>query len=211
MMKTYISLLGFDTSQIVSLIVKYGIEGGDRIVLIRPEDEKDARGESTVQAIKDLSRQIDRKIIVDIHPVNHHNFEEMVVSMIDLLKYAEGQVVANISGGAREIFLAFAVACLSKSSKIYKVTCFSDIDRVMTEIDLPNITNILDLKLKTVLKDVQENQPTQIMEIAKRLNLSESTISRQINKLAELKSVHVVPKGKTKYVSMTLTGRILLN
>lgn len=81
----------------------------------------------------------------------------------------------------------------------------------MTEIDLPNITNILDPRLKKVLKDVQENQPTQIMEIARRLNLSESTISRQINKLAELKSVHVVPKGKTKYVSVTLTGRILLN
>ena len=40
-MKTYISLSGFDSSQIVSLIVKYGIEGGDYIVLIRPEEEKD--------------------------------------------------------------------------------------------------------------------------------------------------------------------------
>ena len=40
MMKTYISLSGFDTSQILSLIVKYGIEGNDRMVLIRPIDER---------------------------------------------------------------------------------------------------------------------------------------------------------------------------
>ena len=58
-MKTYISLSGFDSSQIVSLIVKYGIEGGDRIILIRPKEEKDSRGEQTVQAIRDLSKQID--------------------------------------------------------------------------------------------------------------------------------------------------------
>jgi CRISPR-associated protein Csa3 len=210
-MKTYITLSGFDSSQIVSLIVKYGIEGGDRIILIRPEEEKDSRGETTVQAIKDLSRQIDSNIRVDIHRVNHHDFEEMVISMIDLIKNAEGHVVVNISGGPREIFLAFIVACMSQSRKIHRVANYSDIDRVMTEITLPNITNTLDAKLKKILEDVLENQPTQIKEIAKRLDVSESTISRQINKLDELDSVYLVQKGKTKYVSITLTGRILLN
>jgi CRISPR-associated protein Csa3 len=80
-MKTYISLSGFDTSQIVSLKMKYGIEGGDRIILIRPEDEKDTHGEQTVQAIRDLSRQIDSSINLDIHRVNHRDFEGMVVSL----------------------------------------------------------------------------------------------------------------------------------
>lgn len=35
-MKTYISLSGFDTSQILSMMVKYGIQGDDKIILIRP-------------------------------------------------------------------------------------------------------------------------------------------------------------------------------
>jgi len=47
-MKTYHSLSGFDSSQIVSLIVKYGVEGKDTIILIRPEEELDTRGELTV-------------------------------------------------------------------------------------------------------------------------------------------------------------------
>jgi CRISPR-associated protein Csa3 len=74
-MKTYISLSGFDSSQIVSLIVKYGVEGKDRIILIRPEVELDTRGELTVQAIRDLSRQIDSSIDLQIHRVNHRDFE----------------------------------------------------------------------------------------------------------------------------------------
>lgn len=209
-MKTYISLSGFDTSQIVSLIVKYGIESGDRIILIRPKEEKDSRGESTVQAIKDLSRQIDSSIEVDIHRVDHRNFDGMVVSLIDLLKNAEGQVMVNLSGGPREIFLAFVVACLSESQKIFKTTNFSDIDRTMNEIVLPNITHILDERLKRALKDINENQPTTITEIAQRLKISESTVSRQIGELAELKALDLIPKGKTKEVRITLTGKIFL-
>ncbi len=209
-MKTYISLSGFDTSQIVSLMVKYGIERGDRLILIRPEEEKDSRGESTVQAIKDLSRQIDSSIEVGIHRVDHRDFEGMVISLIDLLKNAKGQVVVNLSGGPREIFLAFVVACLSESQKIFKTTNFSDIDRTMNEITLPNIAHILDERLKRVLKDVSENQPTTITEIAQRLKISESTVSRQIGELLGLKALDLTQKGKIKEVRITLTGKILL-
>jgi CRISPR-associated protein Csa3 len=209
-MKTYISMSGFDTSQIISLMVKYGIERGDRIILIRPEEEKDSRGESTVQAIKDLSRQIDSSIEVDIHRVDHRDFEGMVISLIDLLKNAQGQVVVNLSGGPREIFLAFVVACLSNSQKIFKTTNFSDIDRTMNEIVLPNITHILDERLKRVLRDVDSYQPTTITEIAQRLEISESTVSRQIGELIGLKALDLTQKGKTKEVRITLTGKILL-
>ncbi len=208
-MKTYISLSGFDTSQIISLMVKYGIERGDRLVLIRPEEEKDSRGESTVQAIKDLSRQIDSSIEVDIHRVDHRDFEGMVTSLIDLMKNAEGQVVANLSGGPREIFLAFAVACISQSPKIFKTANFSDMDRTMNEIVLPNIAHTLDSRLKRVLNDVSENQPTTVTEIAQRLKISESSASRQVAELLDRKALNLTPKGKTKEIRITLTGKIL--
>jgi CRISPR-associated protein Csa3 len=209
-MKTYISLSGFDTSQIVSLIVKYGIEGGDRIILIRPEEEKDTRGEQTVQAIRDLSRQIDSSINLQIHRVNHLDFEGMVVSLRDLIENAEGQVIANLSGGPREIFLAFTIACIAKPDKIFKTTIFSDIERNLNEITLPNIAAELDEKKKKILKDVNVNQPTTITKIAERLNLSESTVSRQVARLADQKALHLTQIGKTKEVRITLAGKILL-
>jgi CRISPR-associated protein Csa3 len=209
-MKTYITPSGFDSSQIISLIVKYGIEGGDRIILIRPEEEKDSRGELTVQAIRDLSRQIDSSINLLIHRVNHRDFEGMVVSLKDLLDNSDGQIIANLSGGPREILLAFTIACLSKTNKIFKTTSYSDIERSLSEIVLPNITFMLEDKQKQILRDVFENQPTTISDIAKRLSISESTISRQVARLVGLRALDLVQKGKTKAVSITLTGKILL-
>ncbi len=209
-MKTYISLSGFDSSQIISLIVKYGIGGGDRIVLIRPEVELDTRGELTVQAVRDLSRQIDSSIDLQIHRVNHRDFEGMVLSLKNLLENAEGKVVTNLSGGPREIFLAFTIACISQSGKIYKATNFSDIERSLNEIILPNIAAVLEEKQKKILTDIIENQPTTISDIAVRLSISESTISRQVARLADLRALEVSQKGKTKELRTTLTGKLLL-
>ena len=209
-MKTYISLSGFDTSQILSLIVKYGIESNDTIILIRPMHKTDNRGEATIQAVRDLSKQIDSSINVEIHRVDHHDFEGMVLSLANLIKNTSGKVITNISGGPREIFLAFTIACLSQSHRIFKSTNFSDIDRTMNEVKLPNITAAVDEKMKTILNDINENHPTSITEVAYRLNISESTASRQINKLLERKAVAVVQKGKTKQIQMTLTGYLLL-
>jgi CRISPR-associated protein Csa3 len=210
LMRSYISLSGFDTSQILSLIVKYGIEGNDKIVLIRPEHETDDRGETTIQAVKDLSRQIDSNIKVEIHRVDHHNFEDMVLSFTDLIKNTPGDIITNISGGPREIFLAFTIACISQPDKINRTTNYSDIDRVMKEITLPNIIYVLDEKLKDIICDINENQPTTITEIADRLNLSESTVSRQIRKLFDRKALDIVQEGKSKKICVTLAGKILL-
>jgi membrane carboxypeptidase/penicillin-binding protein PbpC len=43
-----------------------------------------------------------------------------------------------------------------------------------------------------------------------RLSVSESTISRQVARLAEPKALNITQKGKTKEVRITLTGMILL-
>jgi CRISPR-associated protein Csa3 len=134
----------------------------------------------------------------------------MVVSLKDLIEKADGQVIANLSGGPREIFLAFTIACLSRSDKIFKTTNYSDIDRSLSEILLPNITAALEEKQKQILKDVFENQPTTIGDIAKRLSVSESTISRQVARLADQNALDLVQKGKTKEIRITLTGKLLL-
>jgi CRISPR-associated protein Csa3 len=209
-MKTYISLSGFDSSQIVSLIVKYGVEGGDCIVLIRPMEEKDPRGEQTVQAVRDLSRQIDSSIDLKIYRVNHRDFEGMVYSLKNLIEKANGDIMVNLSGGPREIFLALTIASIACSNDISRVTNYSDIDRRLNEFILPNIAAELGAKQIQILSDIMNNQPTNIGDIAQRLSSSESTISRQVGRLVDLKALCIVPKGKTKEISITLTGKLLI-
>jgi CRISPR-associated protein Csa3 len=163
-----------------------------------------------VQAIRDLSRQIDSSIDLQIHRVNHRDFESMVVSLKDLLERSEGQIIANLSGGPREIFLAFTIACLAKAGKISRATNYSDIERSLREITLPNIAATLEDRQKSILRDVNDSEPTNITDIAHRLHTSESTISRQVARLADIGALNVLQKGKTKEVRITLTGKILL-
>jgi len=53
-------------------------------------------------------------------------------------------------------------------------------------------------------------QSTTIKEIALRLRLSESTISRQVARLAALFALDAAARGKKKEVRITLTGKLLI-
>ena len=209
-MKTYISTIGFDISQIISLIVKYGIEKGDRFVLIRPEDEKDPRAENILNEIQKFTNQIHHEIKIEVFRVPHKDFEKCVLQMMKLISLQEGEIIANMSGGPREVLVPFVVACLVNSDKIKKTVSFSDMDRMATEISLPRITSLLDEKIKCILSDISEHQPTTITGIAKRTKLSESTISRFISRLADMNAVLVAQKGKIKEITVSFTGNVLL-
>lgn len=209
-MKTYVSLLGFNTSQFFSLIAKYGIEKNDKIILIRPQDDNEGQGQKSVREIEDIVKKIDRSIKIDVYKVDHLDFSSTLLSIIDLFESIETEVIANISGGSRDIFLAFSIACLTQTGKISKVTNYSDVDRELREIPLPHIVNPLEEKLNTLLEDIVKYEPTIASEIADRLQISESTISRNLNKLKDLRAIDVDHQGKTKYISTTTTGKIFL-
>ena len=209
-MKTYISTIGFDISQIISLIVKYGIEKGDRLVLIRPDVETDQRAENTLNDIQKFTNQINHDIRIEIVRVHHKDFENCVIRLVDLINSSEGEIIANMSGGPRELLVPFVVACLVRSEKVKRTVSYSDMDRVAREIKLPEITNALDEKTKAILSDISKNQPTTITDIARRIQMSESTISRFISRLADMDAVLVEQKGKIKEINLSFTGKLLL-
>lgn len=209
-MKTYISTIGFDISQIISLIVKFGIEGGDRFVLIRPEEETDPRAQNTLNEIQNFAKQISGNIKIEVLHVPHKDFETTVLRLMELIRSSEGEIIANISGGPREILVPFVVSCLLNSDKVKKTVNFSDIDRVAREITFPKIFNFPQEKIQSILVDISQNEPTTITDIAQRNDLSESTISRFISRLASIGAVHVSQKGKVKEIRLSFTGRVLI-
>jgi len=210
-MKTYISTIGFDISQIISLIVKYGIEKGDRFILIRPEDENDPRAENTLNEIQKFTNQIHHDIKIEVFRVPHKDFEGCVIKLMNLISSQEGEIIANMSGGPREVLIPFVIACLINSHKINKTVSFSDMDRMAREISLPRITGLLDEKTKCILGDISEHQPATISGIAKRTKLSESTISRFISRLTDINAVLIAQKGKIKEITVSFTGNVLLS
>ena len=83
-------------------------------------------------------------------------------------------------------------------------------DHELREISLPYIMCRLDVKLVMLLEDIVKNEPTIASEMAERLQISESTISRNLNKLKELRAIDANHKGKTNNISTTITGKIFL-
>ena len=215
-MKTYISPLGFETTHVISLIVKHGIEKGDRIILLRPI-ASDSRADRAVEDIKDLTGKVDRTITVDVVPIDHHDFGAMMLNLMDLIASAaqpaapaRGKVIVNLSGGPREILIALTAASMALSDLIYKTTNFSDIDRELREIELPHIARTPDEKVRQILGDILKNEPTTLTAIAARLGVSESTISRSCAKLADMYMVEITPVGRNKQIALTLSGKVLL-
>jgi CRISPR-associated protein Csa3 len=52
-----------------------------------------------------------RKVVsrIILHSVNHRDFEGMLLSLKALLETVDGQIIANLSGGPREIFPVSAI------------------------------------------------------------------------------------------------------
>ena len=214
-MKTYISPLGFETTHIISLIVAHGIEKGDRIILLRP-NAPDSRADRAVEDIRDLTAKVDHTITVDVAKIDHHDFGVMILRFMDLISSATppaaptGKVIVNLSGGPREILVALTAASMALSDSIYKTTNFSDIDRELSEIELPHITRTLDKTAWQILDDILKHEPTTLTAVAGRIGASESTVSRQSAKLAGLRAVEITPAGRKKQIALTLSGRVLL-
>ena len=215
-MKTYISPLGFETTHIISLIVKHGIEKGDRIILLRP-NAPDTRADRAVGDIRDLTAKVDRTITVDVAKINHHDFGAMILKVMDLISSAAppavpagSKIIVNLSGGPREILVALTAASMALSELIYKTTNFSDIDRELSEIELPRIARTLDRAAWQILDDVRKHEHTTLTAVAGRIGTSESTVSRQSAKLAGMHAVEITPVGRKKQIVLTLSGRVLL-
>ena len=195
--------------------MKHGIEKDDRIILLRP-NRPDSRADSAVDDIKDLTAKIDRTIAVDVVRIDHHDFGAMMLGFMDLISSAappalpDGKVIANLSGGPREILIALTTACIALSDSIYRTTNFSDIDHELREIELPHITRTLDKTALQILCKVLEHEPTTLHEVARRIGASESTVSRQSAKLAEMHAVEITALGRSKQIRLTLTGRALM-
>ena len=214
-MKIYISPLGFDTGHIISLIMKHGIEKNDKIILLCSK-KSDSRTDIAIEDIKNLTTKIDSTINVNIEKIDHHDSNAMILFFMELIRSVapsglpDEKVIVNLSGGPREILIALTTACTALSKLIYKTTNYSDIDHVMREIQLPYITRTLDKKTLQILNDIDKHEPTTLIEVAKRINTSESTISRQCAKLAKMHAIKIIPNGRNKQITITLSGKMLL-
>ena len=209
-MRTYVSTIGYYDTRVVRPVLDHGVNAGDVVVLLRPYND-DADGDSAVADVKQIFSELGPDVEVVVEQITYDGFPTAVMECVDVLVAAEGETIVNFGGGPREIFLAFAIAALVTRRQIDTVLQFTDIDKEVQELRLPELMAPLPKKTHTTLRTVAElNGESALSTVAAQSGQSRSTVGRHLDDLETAGAVETIKRGKTRYVELTLGGRLRL-
>lgn len=210
-MHTYISPIGYNPTSVTRVLLSRGLESDDIAVLLRPAVETDEnRSREAIIDVERMLREIEPDVSAVVKRIPHDDFPRAVLDCSDVIRAANGTVIANLSGGARDIFLPFVVAVLAHASLIDTTLTFSDIDGTVREWELPMLVADVPNSTRETLALIVETDGVSVPELTGRTGRAKSTITRHVNQLAERGIVTTRLEGKTKYARPTLTGQLLL-
>jgi CRISPR-associated protein Csa3 len=208
--RTYIAPIGYNSTSVTRpVILSHGVEEGDRVVLLRPDGERDDRATEAIEDVEGLLREIEPDVALTVEEVPRA-FEECVLACRDCLDAAEGRCVVSLGGGARDILLPFAVAVLTRGDRVDDVLFFSDLDGAVEEWSFPTLTANLSEPARETLATVVGTGETTLPELTEQAGSSKSTITRHVVELEANGTVESWREGKVKLVRPTLTGHLLV-
>lgn len=211
-MRTYISPIGYNPTSVTRVLLSRGLETDDTAVLLRPAIEDDSRAEEAIADVKRMLQEIEPELVTTVERIPHDDFATALLQCSDVIQAAEGTVIANLSGGARDIFLPFAVAVLAQAPRIDTGLAFSDIDGKVREWELPVLTaDIPNSTQETLRLIAAADDGITIPTLTNQTTQAKSTVTRHVNQLAAAGVVTTWQEGKTKHARPSLTGRLLMH
>ncbi|MFP4589973.1 MAG: CRISPR-associated CARF protein Csa3 [Halobacteriales archaeon] len=210
-MRSYISPIGYDSARVTRPVISHGLDTDDRIILLRPERETDdARASQAVRDVKRMTTQIEPEVEIDLKEIPHDDFQEAVLRISDVFEDNPGELIVNLSGGARDIFATLCIASIVHVDRINTVLSFSDIDGDVRSVDLPNLTvDVPPSAIETLRQIDENNDKISISELSDQLDIAKSTVTRHLQHLESRGLVETWLEGKPKYARITFSGRLL--
>ena len=211
-MRTYISPIGYNPTSVTRVLLSRGLETDDMAVLLRPKtDTDDNRAQEAITDVERMLNEIEPEVSTSIEVIPHDNFPTAVLDCSDIIRAANGTVIANLSGGARDIFLPFTVAVLAHAPSIDTALAFSDIDGKVREWGLPVLTaDIPNSAWNTLGLIAEAEESISIPDLTEQTQHAKSTVTRHVNQLNDSDAVTTRQEGKTKYVELSFAGRLLI-
>jgi CRISPR-associated protein Csa3 len=211
-MRTYVSTLGFHETRVTRPVLRHGLDDGDLVVLLRPATEADeGRGSDAIAHVKDMADEIAPGASVGIERIDHSDFETTVLECSDVLRAAEGTLIVNFGGGAREIFLPLTLATVAHANLVDMTLQYTDIEQQVREWRVPNLTADVSEKVWSTLATIADyDEAVSIPDVTARSDASKSTVTRHVQELAQAELVDTQTTGNTKFASATTAGRLLL-
>jgi len=202
---------GFDVSPFIDIISNYSPTTGDLIVLLRPQmEENSARAEKAVSEVKVILstlKSANRSIDLEQFLVNASDPLTAASEIAEKLvksRNTYNRIVADISGGIRPIMVAIMLCFIAKPNLFTEVTMLAEPTRQRVFVPLAEILEIKALGLARTL--VQVSKGGNLKSVGTRLGVTESSVSRYINRLKTLGMVYH-KRGK---LSLTPLGEKLL-
>lgn len=211
-MRTYLSPIGFNSTSVTRPVLSNGLDTGDRVVLVRPEKETDdSRATEAIADVRRLLEEVEPDVTLSTERVPHDEFERAVLLCRDLVRAADGDVIVNLGGGARDVLLPFATAVFAETGRVDRTLFFSDIDGRVRSLRLPRLTASLPESVGETLAAIDRaDGESSIPALTEATQRSKSTVARHVDILESNDAVETYREGKSKHVSMTLTGRLLV-
>lgn len=211
-MRTYVSPIGYDSSRVTRTVISHGLDTKDRIVLLRPAVEMDDnRATQAVRDVRQMLSQVEPEIEVDIVELPHDDYRASVSRVCDVLEAAQGELVVNLSGGARDLLIALTTAAIALHDRVSAFLSYSDIDGEVRPLSMPNlVVDTPNASFKTLTEIEQHNDSVSITELTEARDIAKSTITRHLQQLESRGLVASWQEGKSKYAQITFTGQLLV-
>ena len=210
--RTFICTFGFTEGFLLAMIPQYGLQNGDKIILITSLDSTD-KAEQAVLVIKRLVESFKLaggEIKLEIVKINEIEFENNVITFCKIINDEAKQMrqlILNLSGGMRIIVLAVFLASIYMHKYIYSVNISPENKKGFFDLDIPIIDYELNEKEKKLLLLI-ENE-ADISTIFQSMNVNKTTIYRQIARLEEKGFIKATETSNEKK-SLTLLGRVAM-
>lgn len=211
-MRAYVSPIGYDSSRVTRPVISHGIDPDDHIILLRPTLEMDDnRASQAVRDVEQMVSQIEPDVEIRVTEVPHDDFQAAVDRVCDVLDGIEDEVVVNLSGGAREIFLALCTAAIAYRPRIDTFLSYSDIDGEVRPLDIPDLTvDRPDASFETLERIEDLDRAVSISELTDLRGIAKSTVTRHLQQLEDSDLVRTWQDGKAKYTETTFSGRLMV-
>ena len=203
-MKTFVFNMGYDYSHITTVLAKEGVEDKTVIYLLMPS-EVDSRQENSVRQLRTHLDSFTSDI--ELNKVEMYSgFQKNLLAVDDLLDDLEDPIV-SFSGGPRDHLVPMVLAASMKDSQIEEAYIRSDLDNAVNTLDIPNLGIKLEEDEKELINLVESGEMN-IDQIASKLDVSQSTASREVNSLSNKGLLKIKIEDKGKIVEPSLKALI---
>lgn len=212
-MRTYVCTFGYDSQRVTRTVVSKGLDYEDQIVLVRPADgDGNQRAADALTEVEQFVDEVARGASVETVGLPPTDFATAVRESLAVLDAAEGETIAVLGGGAREIFFPFSIATLVCRDDLAEVVQFGDTDRDLRQLSLPNLGADVPERARSTLSLVAEfDGPTTLPELVEASDNSKSTLARHLDDLERVDVVATSTDGQTRVVELTLSGELWLH